>query len=334
VLWVEPGAVEPIKVVRELQLQVKDCSSRLLSGKWTSNAIGLVIAGESRGEQRLMAELSKLKVQMQRSGAERGPEIAHGTKPHSGEGTPPIPRPATPPTKFSEYAAHSDPTFSGKVELDLKPSPEEQQTVEEQVADWIDKISKLSGKVQISKQISLPFSQTCVGRCLFRMRAHCLDVISIALWQDTLWGFDDELGEWERNVAVEYFDEAPTYEPPQLNPSSQESRQRGASQDVPEVPYSQPAAAQYPENPSSISRHISLGSIPGEARDYTRPKAFSGSGAGVSAPAKHWLNQDLAVVQETPEQRGQREGLITSAAPESMDARQVWCYVLFERILL
>ena len=163
----------------------------------------------------------------------------------------------------------------------------------------------------------------------------------LPLCQDTLWGFDDELGEWERDVAVEYFDEAPTYEPPKLNPSSQGSRQRGTSQDVPEVPiitssptkalYSQPAAtrAQNPENPSSPSRLIALGSIPGEARDYTRPKAFTGSGAGESAP-KHWLNQDLAVVvQETPEQRAQREGLITSAAPESMDARQVRCSFLF-----
>jgi len=163
----------------------------------------------------------------------------------------------------------------------------------------------------------------------------------LPLCQDTLWGFDDELGEWERDVAVEYFDEAPTYEPPKLNPSSQGSRQRGTSQDVPEVPiitssptkalYSQPAAtrAQNPENPSSSSRLIALGSIPGEARDYTRPKAFTGSGAGESPP-KHWLNQDLAVVvQETPEQRAQREGLITSAAPESMDARQVRCSFLF-----
>jgi hypothetical protein len=350
VLWVEPGAGEPIKVVRELQLQVNDCNSRLLSGKWTSKTIGLVIAGEGRGEQQLMVELSKLKVQLQLSGVpDRAPEIAHGTKPHNGEGTPPIPRPATPPTKISEYAAQAyyDPTFSGKVELDLKPPseassspPVKQPTVQEEVAAWIDTIAKLSGKVQITKQISLPFSQTCVGRCLFRMRTPCHNVICIALCQDTLWGFDDELGEWERDVAVEYFDEAPTYEPPKLNPSSQGSRQRGTSQDVPEVPiittlptkalYSQPAAtrAHYPENPSSPSRLISLGSIPGEARDYTRPKAFTGSGAGESAP-QHWLNQDLAVVQETPEQRAQREGLITSAAPESMDARQVRCSFLF-----
>jgi len=189
VLWVEPGAGEPIKVVRELQLQVNDCNSRLLSGKWTSKTIGLVIAGEGRGEQQLMVELSKLKVQLQRSGVpDRGPEIAHGTKAHTGEGTAPIPRPATPPTTISEYAAQAcyDPTFSGKVELDLKPPSEDSSsplvkqptvvcTVEEEVAAWIDTIAKLSGKVQITKQISPPFSPTCVGRCLFRMRVPCLN---------------------------------------------------------------------------------------------------------------------------------------------------------------
>jgi hypothetical protein len=127
-------------------------------------------------------------------------------------------------------------------------------------------------------------------------------------------------------VLIEYFDEAPTYTPPQSKFNSQNFRQKETSQDAPQTAAlsPQPAAAahvhdadinQNPEPP--YPQFDKSSKALGDPRDYTRQKAFTGSGAGELVP-QHWLNPSLPLVQDTAEERVQRS--------LNMAAKQVRCF--------
>eukprot|EP00802_Teleaulax_amphioxeia_P019097 Tamp_19318.p1 GENE.Tamp_19318~~Tamp_19318.p1 ORF type:complete len:294 (+),score=29.41 Tamp_19318:89-883(+) len=204
--------------------------------------------------------------------------MAHATQLHGREGPatpPPLPGPATPPMTARQLSTYGDMEFPGRVEMDLSPPPRTPESVSSHPRASID--AELTGK-------------------------------------DTLWGFDDELGEWERDVLIEYFDEAPTYTPPQSKFNSQNFRQKETSQDAPQTAAlsPQPAAAahvhdadinQNPEPP--YPQFDKSSKALGDPRDYTRQKAFTGSGAGELVP-QHWLNPSLPLVQDTAEERVQR----------------------------
>ena len=117
-------------------------------------------------------------------------------------------------------------------------------------------------------------------------------------------------------MAIEYFDEAPTYTPPQSNANLKlsDSRQTGTSQDDTTAALSPQLVSAHANDADSIQSHepsypqFDPGSRSRTPRDYTRQKAFTGSGAGESGP-QHWLNPGFPLVQETAEQRVQCENM-------------------------